>query len=134
VVKLRQAELRPVAFKFQARVDSETPSFAAMTLVAPEVRFNALAIFVTPDFALAIVFIVLTSSFVHARRTTFFAFAIPAPNLADHAVLQDGLSWQAMDKHCYDNVIATKAACCRYSRSAIVVYFLAHHQSGLSGC
>jgi hypothetical protein len=76
-----------------------------MTLVAPEVRFNALAIFVTPDFPLAIVFIVRTSSFVHARRTTFFAFAIPAPNLAGHAVLRDGLRWQAMDKHCCDNVI-----------------------------
>jgi hypothetical protein len=37
------------------------------------VRFNAFAIFVTPDFAFAIVFICRTSSFVHARRATFIA-------------------------------------------------------------
>jgi hypothetical protein len=36
------------------------------------VRFNALAIFSTPFFSLAIVFNVRTSSFDHARRTTFF--------------------------------------------------------------
>jgi hypothetical protein len=67
----------------QARVDKETPSFAAITLVAPGVRFSAFAIFVTPDFPLAIVFIVRTSSFVQARRTTFFAFAILTPNHID---------------------------------------------------
>jgi len=50
------------------------PSFAAITLVAPGVRFSAFAIFVTPDFPLAIAFIVRTSSFVHARRTALFAF------------------------------------------------------------
>jgi hypothetical protein len=48
--------------------------------VAPGVRFNAFAILATPDFAFAIVFIVRTSSFVHARRTTFLAFAILSPN------------------------------------------------------
>jgi hypothetical protein len=62
------------------RVDRETPSFAAITVVAPGVRFNALAILATPAFAFAIVFIVRTSSFVHARRTTFLAFAILSPN------------------------------------------------------
>jgi hypothetical protein len=65
----------------QARVDNETPSFAAITVVAPGVRFNAFAILATPDFAFAIVFIVRTSFFVHARRTTFTAFAIPSPKL-----------------------------------------------------
>jgi hypothetical protein len=57
-------------------MDNETPNFAAITPVAPGVRFSALAILVTPDLAFAIVFIVRTSSFVHARRTTFLAFAI----------------------------------------------------------
>jgi hypothetical protein len=49
--------------------------FAAITLVAPMVRFNALAIFLTPFFSLAIVFNVRTSSFDHARRTTFLFLA-----------------------------------------------------------
>jgi hypothetical protein len=51
-----------------------------MAVVAAGVRFKAFAILVTPDFAFAIVFIVRTSSFVHARRTTFLAFAILSPN------------------------------------------------------
>src|SRR4051812_25763589 len=59
-----------------ARNDSEMPSFAAITLVAPGVRFRAFDIFFTPDFAFANVFICRTSSFVQARRTIFFAFAI----------------------------------------------------------
>jgi hypothetical protein len=49
-------------------------------VVAPGVRLSAFAILATPDFAFAIVFIVRTSSFVHARRTTFLAFAILSPN------------------------------------------------------
>jgi hypothetical protein len=52
------------------------PSFAAITLVAPGVRFKAFDIFFTPDFAFANVFICRTSSFVQARRIIFFAFAI----------------------------------------------------------
>jgi hypothetical protein len=51
-----------------------------MAVVAPGVRFNAFAILATPDFAFAIVFIVRTSSFVHARRTALFAFGILSPN------------------------------------------------------
>jgi hypothetical protein len=47
--------------------------------MAPGVRFNAFAILATPDLAFAIVFIVRTSSFVHARRTTFLVFAILTP-------------------------------------------------------
>jgi|SRR5258708_7353015 hypothetical protein len=35
------------------RVSSDTPSFAAFTPVAPGVRFNALAIFLTPIFCFA---------------------------------------------------------------------------------
>jgi hypothetical protein len=57
----------------------DTPRFAAMTVVAPCERFNAFAIFVTPFFSLAIVFNVRTSSFDHARRTTFFFFGITLP-------------------------------------------------------
>lgn len=80
------------------RVDSETPSFAAITLVAPGVRFNFFAILTTPDFALAIVFIVRTSSFVHARRTTLLAFAIVSPNriLAELALLSRAFNQQPM--------------------------------------
>ena len=80
-----------------ARIDNDTPSFAAITLVAPGVRFSAFAILVTPDLALAIVFIVLISSFVHARRTTFFAFAILTPF---RATTSDG----QMHEHCCKNV------------------------------
>jgi hypothetical protein len=50
-------------------------------VVAPGVRLSAFAILATPDFAFAIVFIVRTSSFVHARRTALFAFGIQAHSL-----------------------------------------------------
>jgi hypothetical protein len=53
---------------------SDTPNLLAMTVVAPGVRFNAFAIFLTPTFCFAIGFIVRTSSFDHERRTVFFAF------------------------------------------------------------
>jgi hypothetical protein len=53
----------------------DTPCFAAITLVAPGERFNALEILDTPAFDLAIVFNVRMSSFDHARRTTFFFLA-----------------------------------------------------------
>jgi hypothetical protein len=52
----------------------DTPRFAAITLVAPGERFNALAILVTPCLFLAIVFNVRTSSFDHARRIILFFF------------------------------------------------------------
>jgi hypothetical protein len=55
------------------------PRFAAITLVAPGERFNALAILATPCLSLAIVFNVRTSSFDHARLTTFFFLAISVP-------------------------------------------------------
>jgi hypothetical protein len=68
------------------RVLSDTPSFAAITLVAPGERFKALAILVTPCLSFAIVFNVRTSSFNHARRTSFFFFAISA-----RSILEPGL-------------------------------------------
>jgi hypothetical protein len=74
-------------------MDNDTPNFAAMTVVAPGVRFSAFAILMTPDLALAIVFIVRISSFVHARRTIFFALAILAPN---HAAYERRM----MHEHC----------------------------------
>jgi hypothetical protein len=49
----------------------DTPRFAAIVVVAPGVRFNALAIFLTPFLSFAINFNVRTSSLVQARRTTF---------------------------------------------------------------
>jgi hypothetical protein len=63
------------------RVSSDTPSFAAFTPVAPDVRFNALAIFLTPIFCFAGDFNSRTSFLVHSRLTTFFfAFlAMSAP-------------------------------------------------------
>jgi hypothetical protein len=64
----------------QPRILRDTPRFAAITLVAPGERFNALDILFTPTLAFAIVFNVRTSSFDHARRTSFFVFlAIIAP-------------------------------------------------------
>jgi hypothetical protein len=50
-----------------------------MAAVAPGVRFNALAIFLTPALAFAIDFNVRRSSFVHERRTTVFFLAIVTP-------------------------------------------------------
>jgi hypothetical protein len=50
----------PILYLLQIRVDSDTPSFAAITCVAPAVRFSDLAIFVTPALALAIAFICRT--------------------------------------------------------------------------
>jgi hypothetical protein len=73
---------RAVRFYFlpdiQPRVSNDTPSFDALTIVAPIVRFNALAIFATPFLSFAIDLNVRTSSFDHARRTTFFFLAILA--------------------------------------------------------
>jgi hypothetical protein len=43
-------------------------------VVAPGVRFKAFAILLTPAFDLAIAFNVLTSSFDHPRRVSFFFF------------------------------------------------------------
>jgi hypothetical protein len=63
------------------RVLSDTPCFAAITLVAPTVRFNALAIFLTPCLSRAIDFNNRKSSLVQRRRTTFFFLAISVPFL-----------------------------------------------------
>jgi hypothetical protein len=46
----------------QPRVSNDTPSFDALTIVAPIVRFNALDILFAPDLDFAIVFNVRTSS------------------------------------------------------------------------
>jgi hypothetical protein len=73
----------PALCLLQIRVDNDTPSFAAITCVAPGVRFSDLAIFVTPALALAIVFICRTSSLVHSRRTIFLVLAIVTPVLVD---------------------------------------------------
>jgi hypothetical protein len=61
---------------YQARVDSEIPSWCAFTAVAPIVRFNAFEIFVTPTFFLASDFISRSSDEVHARRIAFFLVGI----------------------------------------------------------
>ena len=79
----------PVLYLLQIRVDSDTPSFAAITCVALGVRFSDLAIFVTPALALAIAFICRTSSLVHSRRTIFLVLAIVAPVLWTGLVPRD---------------------------------------------
>lgn len=66
----------PTAFPVYPRVLKDIPRFAAITLVAPGERFNALAIFLTPRLSRAIVFNVRMASFDHARRTTFFFFIL----------------------------------------------------------
>jgi hypothetical protein len=71
-----RTERVPKAFPIYPRVFKDIPRFAAITLVAPGERFNALAIFLTPRLSRAIVFNVRMSSFDHARRTTFFFFIL----------------------------------------------------------
>ena len=71
----------PILYLIQILVDSDTPSFAAITCVAPGVRFSDLAIFVTPALAFAMAFICRTSSLVHSRRMIFLVLAIVAPVL-----------------------------------------------------
>ena len=68
------------------RILNDISRFAAITLVAPMVRFNALAIFLTPRLSFAIVFKVRRSSFDQARRTTFFFFIL-APFCASRAFI-----------------------------------------------
>ena len=55
------------------RIDSETPSDAALTAVAAVVRLSDFAMRVVPAFALAMALSVRTSSFVHTRRVIFLA-------------------------------------------------------------
>jgi len=74
---------QPESALLQSRVDSDTPSLAAITCVAPGVRFNDFAILMTPALAFAIAFICRISSFVHSRRTILFlVLAISAPVIA----------------------------------------------------
>jgi hypothetical protein len=61
----------------QPRVSNDTPSFAAITVVAPGVLFSDFAIFLAPALDFAIVFNVRTSSFVQARLITFLAISVP---------------------------------------------------------
>ena len=61
-------------FSHQVRIDSDIPCFAAITLVAPSVRFSFFAILATPCLSLAIDFINRRSSFDHASLTIFFFF------------------------------------------------------------
>src|SRR3954451_6563788 len=52
----------------QPRMLNDTPRICAFTVVAPGVRFNILAILVTPVFCRASVLSWRTSSLVHSRR------------------------------------------------------------------
>jgi hypothetical protein len=63
--------------RFHPRVLKDTRRLTAIACVAPTVRFNALAIFLTPRFSRAIDLNNRNSSLVHARRTTFLAISNP---------------------------------------------------------
>jgi len=63
------AGLKCVHYPF---VLKDIPRFAAITLVAPRVRFSALAIFLTPCLSLAIDFNVRKSSFGPCATNYFF--------------------------------------------------------------
>jgi hypothetical protein len=64
---------KPACMQPQPRILNEIPCFAAMTVVAPGVRFKALAIFLTPRLSFAIDFNNFKSSLVQ-RRITFLFF------------------------------------------------------------
>ena len=68
-------------FDIQPRVSNDTRNRDALAIVAAFVRFNTLEILFTPALDFAIVFNVRTSSFDHARLTTFFFFGISFPFL-----------------------------------------------------
>jgi hypothetical protein len=57
---------------YRRRILKETPSFAAITLVAPGERLNAFEIFFTPTLVFASDFNSRTSDAVHVRLTVFF--------------------------------------------------------------
>jgi hypothetical protein len=63
--------------QFHPRMLNDTPRFTAIPRVALTVRFNALAIFLTPCLSRAIDLNNRNSSLVHARRTTFLAISNP---------------------------------------------------------
>jgi hypothetical protein len=63
----------------QPRVSNDTPSWWALTAVAPIVRFNAFEILATPVLFFASDFNSRTSDEVQARRTMFFFLAISVP-------------------------------------------------------
>jgi hypothetical protein len=109
---VQQAVLRPVALLVQSRIESETPSFAAFTLVAPGVRLSAFAILITPDFALAIVSLFErrpSSNRVEALSllSPFLLQIVQAIPSTQH------LRWRAMNKHCC--YIVERGAAYRYS-------------------
>jgi hypothetical protein len=66
-------------FPSQPRILSETPRFAAIAVVAATVRFNVLAILVTPCLFFAIDFNVRKSFSDHGLRNTAFLFFISVP-------------------------------------------------------
>lgn len=66
----RAANLQPV-INIHQRVDNDTPSCAAFTVVAAGVRLRDFDILVTPAFALAIALSVRTSSLVQERLAAF---------------------------------------------------------------
>jgi hypothetical protein len=77
------------------RVSNETPNIDALTIVAASVRFNTLAIFVTPFLSFAIVFNVRTSVAVH--RITFLGpLAIPEFFIGDLRIPIDALEGEAL--------------------------------------
>jgi hypothetical protein len=76
-----------IAIIFDYFVLNDIPRLTAIAWVARGVRFKVLAIFFTPCLSFAIDFNVRKSSFVHARRTTFFFFAISGSFLRTRAFI-----------------------------------------------
>jgi hypothetical protein len=76
VAPMGDVRVMPQSYLVSPRIDNDTPSLPAITVVAAGVRFKAFAIFVTPIFAFAMLFIWRLSLAVQARRDTFLAFAI----------------------------------------------------------
>src|SRR5258708_20824349 len=80
-------------FDIQPRVSNDTRNRDALAIVAAFVRFNTLEMLFTPALDFAIVFNVRTSSFDHARLTTFLFFGI---SFLNHA--RDKVSFEELTK------------------------------------
>jgi hypothetical protein len=97
-------------FDVRYLVLSDSLRFTAITLVAPGVRFNALAIFRTPCLFFAIDLNVRRSSLVHGRLTTFFFLAMTVPFSQDRAFIMARLVCNAPSFTQFNLVVAV--LCC----------------------
>ena len=95
-------------------MDSEIPSWCALTAVAPIVRFNAFEIFATPTLFLASDFISRSSDEVHARRTIafFLELAFLVPYFGERTFYHTRFTWQCAicadlaEQHCVRRAVS----------------------------